>query len=86
MEFWKTARMDQGLSQGEVAKKLGYRNGQLVSNWERGLCLPPRKDLPKLSKLYRLGEKHIIHWMLKQEEAELLEVFRGNKNSRDRVA
>lgn len=43
-EALKQAREKAELSQGEVAKALGYSSPQFVSNMERGLCsIPPRK-------------------------------------------
>lgn len=40
----KKAREDADLAQSELAKKLGYPNGQIVSNWERGLQGIPIKN------------------------------------------
>ena len=38
------ARYTKGLSQNELALEIGYRNGQFISNVERGLCsLPSEK-------------------------------------------
>lgn len=43
-EILKQAREKSGLSQSELAKKLGYTSAQFVSNWERGVCtIPPKK-------------------------------------------
>lgn len=41
--FLKSARLMKGLTQDEVASKLGYASPQYVSNWERGICLPSKK-------------------------------------------
>ena len=43
------AREDKGLTQKELADKLGIASAQLISNWERGLCAPPLKKLNSLS-------------------------------------
>ena len=53
-ELLKKARSEKGLSQAEVAKKLGYSSPQFISNWERGLASPPIPKLKKLCKIYDL--------------------------------
>lgn len=45
------AREMKGLTQKELADKLGIASAQLISNWERGLCAPPIKKIQKLSKI-----------------------------------
>lgn len=42
------------LSQGEVARKLHYSSPQFVSNWERGIALPPMDVLPCLMDIYQI--------------------------------
>lgn len=44
-------RLKHGLTQAELAKKLGDVHTQFVSNWERGLCAPPTHVMGKLSKI-----------------------------------
>ena len=39
-EFFRTARLTQNMTQAELGEKLEC-DSQFVSNWERGLCLPP---------------------------------------------
>jgi transcriptional regulator with XRE-family HTH domain len=47
----KQYRLDAGLSQGDLAKKLGYTTPQFVSNWERELCQPPAASLGKIAEI-----------------------------------
>lgn len=47
-ELLKKYRLLNGMSQGQLAKKLGYISPQFVSNWERNKCNPPIKSLKKL--------------------------------------
>lgn len=42
-------RTKEGLSQSELSKKVGYKNGQFISNAERGLCTIPTKKLRRIS-------------------------------------
>jgi transcriptional regulator with XRE-family HTH domain len=53
--FLRTARENAGLTQTEVAKKLGYGSSQFVSNWERGRSTPPMNALRPLSKMYKIN-------------------------------
>lgn len=39
----KENRIAKNLSQGDLSKKLEYKNGQFVSNIERSLCSVPQK-------------------------------------------
>lgn len=49
----KKARQHAGLTQAALAKRLGYRSPQFVSNWERSESLPPIQTLPKIAKVTR---------------------------------
>lgn len=49
--FLKEKRTCAGLSQWDVAKKLGYSSPQFVSNWERGLSDPPIMTLAEKIQL-----------------------------------
>lgn len=53
-EFLKVARTSSGLSQRDVADRLGYKTPQFISNWERGLSYPPTEAIKTLSKLYKV--------------------------------
>lgn len=61
------------LSQGEVAKKLQYSSPQFISNWERGLSLPPMEVLPKLLNLYSLSPDELTDVIYKYQEKQLEE-------------
>ena len=50
--IFKKMRLAAGLSQGDVAKKLGYTCGQFCSNWERSRSVPPLKSIRKLAKIF----------------------------------
>lgn len=53
-------RTDAGLSQSQVAKKLGIKAYQLVSNWERAKSQPNFAHIRGLAKLYGLKTDDII--------------------------
>ena len=50
-ELLKDKRVESGYTQLQLANKLGYSNPQFISNWERGICLPPIKQARVLCKL-----------------------------------
>jgi len=49
-KFLKQARQAKKITQKELAQKLNC-HAQFISNWERGLCLPPETMLVPLSKI-----------------------------------
>lgn len=56
----KNLREKAGLSQGDVAGILGYSTPQFVSNWERGVSLPPFKAVKPLAKMYHSDVKFLV--------------------------
>lgn len=63
-KFLKDKRLEAGLSQGAVAKKLGYTSPQFISNWERGLSRPPIKTLRKLALIYNISPNDMFDVIL----------------------
>lgn len=58
--FLQKSRLAASLSQREVAARLGYTTPQFVSNWERGLSLPPLRTLPELASLLKVPPAAMI--------------------------
>lgn len=77
-EFLRNKRIAASLSQADVAKELGYSSPQFISNWERGLVLPPLATLPQLLKLYNLNRNEVIDLLLQHTRNEI-EQFLPNK-------
>ena len=48
-EYFKKARLAANLTQAKIAFHLGYRSSQFVSNWERGISLPPNDEILRLA-------------------------------------
>ena len=59
--YIRQCREKSGRTQAEIAKALGYSTAQFVSNWERGLSVPPFAALPRLNSLIRLNVKNFIN-------------------------
>jgi transcriptional regulator with XRE-family HTH domain len=70
-DFLQSKRVKAGLSQGDVASKLGYSSPQFISNFERGLCAPPLNKLKLLVQLYDLNGDEVLKLMLKEQEKHL---------------
>jgi transcriptional regulator with XRE-family HTH domain len=75
--FLKESRMAAGLTQTEVASKLGYSSAQFVSNWERGLSSPPIKTLARLIKIYKVNPNVVMELCLMPLKRELSRVLTG---------
>jgi transcriptional regulator with XRE-family HTH domain len=67
----KQAREQQGVSQGELAKALGYSSPQYVSNYERGLCLPPMKKIKTIIKATNLDSQKVYEVLKNYYDEEL---------------
>lgn len=60
----KQLRTNAGLSQREVAKALGYKTPQLISNNERNISHPPMNSIRKLAKLYAVDADSLFGLIL----------------------
>ena len=58
-------------SQSELSKLLGYKNGQFISNIERGLCNIPLKNLKHLSEILDINQSELKQAMLADFEASI---------------
>lgn len=79
----KDAREDSGLSQEEVAKRLGLGSHVAYGHYERGETDPDITNLVKLSKIFNkpvtwfLGIENEDGKHLSEDEKELLEAYRS---------
>lgn len=69
--YLKDMRIKKGLTQIEVARILGHRSPQMLSNIERALCAPPLKCLSEMVRLYDLDSERTIEMCLAPVRAEL---------------
>lgn len=58
----------KGYSQGKLSKLLEYKNGQFISNIERGLCGVPAKVAKKMCDILDIPEEDFIKAFLADEE------------------
>lgn len=84
-KFLKDKREQMGLSQAAIAEKMGYTTPQFVSNWERGLAMPPMKTLKKLAEMYKIPQQELFDILLQatinQVKANLHRKFYGKKSA-----
>lgn len=78
-ELVRCKRVDLKLSQKALGAKLGYPDGQAVSNFERGAGSLPLKRLKKLKKALDIPEKTIKELIVKDFLAELSKAFDKKK-------
>lgn len=57
----KESRLAKGMSQNELAKAVGFKNGQFVSNIERGICSIPFKKVPLVCELLEIKKNVVLH-------------------------
>jgi transcriptional regulator with XRE-family HTH domain len=79
----KKSRVQAGLSQDDVAKKLGYGSYQFISNWERGISSPPCKILKKIQAIYGVPASKLYKVLLSDSiarvEQQLAAEFKKSK-------
>ncbi len=74
-DFLKSMRQKSGLTQQDLANKLSYSTAQFISNWERGISLPPLEVLPKLSNLCKISARTLVETLFQYQE-EVLKVHK----------
>lgn len=82
----RQGREEKSLTQAEVATMLGYGSPQYISNFERGLCAPPMKNLSKLVTVYGLDKKQVGKILIESYEAEVSRVLSLRLPSENRRA
>lgn len=70
--YLQVARLNKALTQREVSVALNYSSAQFISNFERGLALPPLNKLKKLIKIYDLKVGDIIDRLTEDKRQSLI--------------
>lgn len=66
-EYLQTMRSNASLTQREVSLALGYSSAQFISNFERGIAVPPLKKLKVLVKMYDMPVETVMDMILDAE-------------------
>lgn len=80
--FLKDKRVEAGLTQSEVARRLGYSSPQFVSNWERGLANPPVFILRDLTKMYKVSADQMFEMLVDEVRGQLEKEFYSSRGRR----
>ena len=83
-KYLKEQREVTGLSQAEVAKKLGYTSPQFVSNWERGLASPPADKMREVVRLLKLDEDRLLKMLCEFSVRYWTEKIKGRTSAKKR--
>lgn len=82
-KFLRAHRVKAGLTQLDVANHLQYTTAQFISNWERGISMPPMDTLPRLATLLRIAPRDLIEvindyqeQVLKLQKKQLMNLFK----------
>ena len=60
-EILKEGRLHKGLSQYDVAQRLGFKSMDRISRWESGKARPSIENLNKLINLYEISIENILN-------------------------
>ena len=60
-EILKEGRINKGLSQYDVAQRLGFKSMDRISRWESGKARPSIENLNKLINLYEISIENILN-------------------------
>jgi transcriptional regulator with XRE-family HTH domain len=71
----KRINHSKNYSQSDLSELLGYKNGQFISNVERGLCNVPLKMMRRISEVLEINQEEIKAAILKDHEATLANYF-----------
>ncbi len=75
-KFLRQNRLNVGLSQGDVARGLGYSTSQFVSMWERGCALPSVQTVSRLVDILNLNVQQVTRLYLLDSRESLEEAFK----------
>jgi transcriptional regulator with XRE-family HTH domain len=75
-EYLRYLRTKAGLTQREVSLELGYSSAQFISNFERGIALPPLKKLKVMQKIYRGNLSRLVDLTIEAERRILVEALK----------
>ena len=56
----RAKRIELGISQHQVAKRIGMKQGQFISNIERDLCALPIKYVQRIGKVLDINADHLV--------------------------
>ncbi len=85
-KFLREKRIENNLTQVQLADALGINLAQFVSNWERGMCAPPAYSLPQLVKILKLDRQELVEVMVKDSKVAIENKILPKKGKKQRRA
>ena len=73
-------------SQSELSRLLGYKNGQFISNVERGLCSIPKRKVKQLASVLDLDKEELFTAILADDRTTLENYWKPKDNSHTETA
>lgn len=64
------------LTQKQVADRLGYSSAQFISNFERGIAVPPLKKLKVLVRMYGADRDQLVELILDDERDRIRKLLK----------
>ena len=71
--FLKRKRLEANLTQWDIARELEYTTAQFVSNWERGVSMPPIVVLSKLTELLGADPREVVEVLIDYQQRTLVQ-------------
>ena len=75
-------RVAAGFTQREVADTLGYSSAQFISNFERGIAVPPLAKLKVLLGMYKMPMDTVLDLILRCERERIAAELLGPNRKR----
>ena len=71
----KLGRGLEKISQSKLSESLGYRNGQFISNVERGICSIPLDKVAKVASVLKLDSEDLRNALVEDFESRVNEAL-----------
>lgn len=76
-DYLQKMRLEANLTQREVSLALGYSSAQFISNFERGIAVPPLKKLKVLVKMYGMPVDTVMQMILDAEREIMMSALKA---------
>lgn len=74
--YLKDCRVTAGVTQAQLANKLGYSSPQFVSNCERGVCGYPDAKLKRMPKLVGANKRSLFTMIVRSTGAHYTKLLK----------
>jgi len=76
-EYLRLSRVRADLTQRHVSLALGYSSSQFISNFERGIAMPPLEKLRAMIKMYRIPCSRVVNLAMVGEKKKIVSRMQG---------